>query len=56
MADWNAMLEELSTSKGSTSPVAAYLIIETIFEINHRATSALSLFTDNSLQLSYLRN
>ena len=50
IADWGAMLEELSASRGRASLVLDCALAETIMETNHYRTGALSLSTGSSLQ------
>ena len=56
MADWSAMLEELSASRGNALPAISYPLTEVVFEINRRHTGALSLSMGSLLQLASRRS
>ena len=56
MADWEAMLQEVSTSKGNTLLAMVFVPTEAIFEINRRRTGARSLSMGSSLRLTSQKN
>jgi hypothetical protein len=56
MADWGAMLEEMSASKGSPLLVMTWTPTEVVLETNHMRTNALSLSTGSLPQPASRRN
>ena len=56
IADWEAMLQEVSTSKGNTLLAMVFVPTEAIFEINRRRTGARSLSMGSSLRLTSQKN
>ena len=56
MADWGAMVEELSASRGSVLLAVACALTEAALETKRRRTDALSLSTGSLLQLASPRN
>ena len=56
MADWGAMLQELSGSRGNALLVVVLHRLKSLLETNWRSTSACSLSTGSLLQLGSRKN